>query len=259
MTATDHRAPARRPEGSPRRPGGRGPWWLVALLAAAVVGLLVALVVSDDDETTTAPPSSETIPDATDSTEPTTATSEEPAVDRSTAVWPTEGSGVAFTDPVDAARSFAEDFLGFQAPLVGDLMQGDTRSGEVEVRPSASGPITTVLVRQLSGEDTWSVLGAATELIDLTVPSAGDVVSSPLVLQGRAHAFEGTVQVSIRADGRADPIGEGFVTGGGDEMRPFEGQVEFTAPTSDWGALVLFTTSAEDGRVWSASVLRIGF
>ena len=42
-------------------------------------------------------------------------------------------------------------------------------------------------------------------------------------------------------------------------MRPFSGEVEFTTPSTDRGAVVFLTTSAEDGRVWQASVLRVRF
>ena len=180
------------------------------------------------------------------------------AVDRSTAVWPVEGSDVSYPDPVAAATGFATDFVGFQAPVVGAFQQGDARSGEVEVRPRADGPVTTVLVRQLSGEDTWSVLGAVTAGIELTEPAASAVISSPVTVRGSALAFEGTVLVEVREDGRREPLGEGFVTAGGDVMRPFEGTIDFAPPSQEHGALVLFTESAEDGQVWEASVLRVG-
>lgn len=255
MTTTRVTRPTHAPMEPPPR-GGRARWWILALLALAVVGVLVALVVTSDDE--------ETAPTTTGSTATSAATTETtattaPAIDRSSAVWPAEGSGLAYTDPVAATRAFAEDFLGFQDPVVGDLRQGDSRSGEVDVQPSATGPVTTVLVRQLSGEATWSVLGAGTELIQVTEPAAGDTITSPVQVRGSALAFEGNVQVDVRQDGRSEPLGSGFVTGGGDIVRPFEGRIEYGIPIAERGALVFFTTSAEDGRMWSATVLRVTF
>jgi hypothetical protein len=243
----------------PERPvsrRSRALWWAIAILALLVMGLGAGLVATRGNDAAGPGTSS---PRSTQGTTPSTSSSTTPVVDRATAVWPVEGSGEAFTDPVAAARSFATDFLHFQSPLVGDFQQGDSRSGEVEVRAKASGAVTTVLVRQLSGEDTWSVLGAATELIEITEPDTGAAISSPLGVRGAALAFEGTVQVEVREDGRPDAIGSGYVTGGGDIMRPFEGRITFPTPASERGALVLYTVSMEDGQVWSATVIRVAF
>lgn len=255
MTAVQS-TPTGRPPERPATRRSRALWWAIAILALLAVGLGVGLVATRGNDATGPATSG---PRSTQGTTPSTSPSTTPVVDRSTAVWPVEGSGEAFTDPVAAARSFATDFLHFQSPLVGDFQQGDSRSGEVEVRAKASGAVTTVLVRQLSGEDTWSVLGAATELIAITEPDTGAAISSPLVVRGSALAFEGTVQVEVRQDGRPDAIGDGFVTGGGDIMRPFEGRITFPTPTSELGALVLYTVSMEDGQVWSATVIRVAF
>lgn len=252
------------PEGRPRRPTTL----IVALvLAVALIAALVAVLVSqgDDEDAVTEPTTTEepgtTEPATTGSTAaPTTAPTAPPgAVETPTAVFPDAATSVRFDDPVAAARAFAVDFVGFTDPLVGEFMQGDVRSGEVEVRPLADGPVTTVFLRQLGPDDTWWVLGSATAGITLETPAAGDAVTSPVALTGRAVAFEGNVEVEVREDGAREPIGTGVVTGGGDVERPFEGQVEFSAPTADRGALVLVTRSADDGRVWQAAVSRVQF
>jgi nucleoid-associated protein YgaU len=72
-----------------------------------------------------------------------------------------------------AATGFATELVGFTDPVVGEFQQGDARSGEVEVRAAADGPVTTVLVRQVGSDDTWSVLGAATAQIVPTTPAPG--------------------------------------------------------------------------------------
>lgn len=251
---SEHAAP-----GGGAGPGGRrAPWWIVVVLALAVVALAVALLVVDDDEDS-GPSTTGSDTTETTASEPTSTETTALAVDRSTAVWPVEGSSVAYDDPVEAARGFAEDYLGFTSPIVGELMQGDSRSGEIEVRANEDGAVTLVLVRQLSGEDTWSVLAAIAEDIELTEPASGTAIASPVALEGRAMAFEGTVQVEVRDDATVDPIGKGFVTGGFAEMGPFDGSVDFAPPATEHGAIVLFTTSAEDGRVLSATVLRVAF
>jgi hypothetical protein len=180
--------------------------------------------------------------------------------DTTTAVWPWVESDVRYTDPRDAARGFAVDFVGFTDPIVGEFMQGDSRSGEVEVRSLDTFAPTTVFVRQLGPDDSWWVLGSATENIEITAPAALATIDSPLTLAGRSSAWEGTVDVAIRADGAAEPLYEGFVTGGGiDEMGPFEAQLDWADPQAGAGAIVLTTASSDDGRVLEAAVLRVLF
>ncbi len=179
-----------------------------------------------------------------------------PAVDRSPAVWPVAGAA-GLADPVRAARAFAVDYLGFADPVVGSFAQGDSRSGEVEVRPLTTGPATTVLLRQLSGEDTWSVLGATTGNIDVTRPEAGATISSPVLVQGSALAFEGNVVVQVRQDGSDEPLGHGAGHRWRRRGAAVQRQHRLQPPTQTYGALVLLTHSAKDGSVWEAAVLRV--
>jgi hypothetical protein len=142
--------------------------------------------------------------------------------------------------------------------VVGELRQGDARSGEVDVRPMADGPVTTVLVRQLGDESRWYVLGSATASIQLDSPAALEQISSPVRLRGRSTAFEANVNVEIRQDAEPSTLGAGFVMGGANgEMGPFDGTVAFARPTSELGSIVLRTYSMEDGSTWEASVLRV--
>ncbi len=215
-------------------------------------------------ETTTSPTTSSTITSSSVGTTTSVATTTTLSTTTPTptfvpAVWPWAESSTRYDDPVDAARGFAVDLLGFRDPVLGPYLAGDGRSGEVEVRPEADGPITTVMVRQVSDDDSWWVVAAETANIRLTSPGALDEVTSPLELRGQALAFEGSVDVDIVADGSSTPIASGFVTGGGTELAPFEGSFEFEWPDVAGGAIILRTTSAEDGQVWEASVLRIRF
>ena len=243
-------------------------------LAVIVVVLLVLLVVrNDDDDLTTTDTSSTTTETTTTTTEGTT-TSEATSTtteatttttpggitdeEAATVVWPDPGGSTSFTDPEAAARGFAEDVVGFTNPVHGAFQAGDSRSGEVEVRAQADGPVTTVAVRQMS-DDHWYVLTAVTEQIEVTLPSAGSAIDHPLLVEGRAQAFEGTVRVAVHARGGTEPLGEGFVTGSGSEMGPFSGEIAWENPGGGWGFVLFVIDSAEDGSPWQAAALPVGF
>ncbi len=210
---------------------------------------------ASSDSTTTAEP---TTTDSTATSSSTTTPAPDPDTYRS-AVWPWPESATRYTDPVDAALGFAVDFIGFTDPVVGEFQQGDSRSGEVEVRPVADGPVTVVIVRLLGSDDTWWVLGAATANITVTQPTAMSEIESPLTITGTALAFEGHVDVTMRTDGGTRPLVETFATGGGDVPRPFETTIEWSDPGAGGGALVLTTSGGEDDRIWEAAVTRILF
>jgi hypothetical protein len=198
----------------------------------------------------------------TTSTAPTTSaptTTTTPAQPQ-TAVWPLATSTLRFTAPAAAARSFAVAYMGFSAPVVGAFQQGDSRSGEVGIRSSATGPVTTVLVRQLDATNTWWVLGASTSALQLTSPAALEMVTSPLTLTGKSTAYEAVVNVELRVDGSLVPLVKTTMMGGSmGVMGPFSKIIDFTPPASSGGAVVLRTFSAKDGSVLEASVVRVAF
>ena len=260
-------------------------WPLIAGAAVIVAALVAALVfinnnddgdsssdsvaTSESSQTTEA---TETTPATTESTDTTQAptttvapttevTTTEvtpPAEDVSTAIWPWVDTDLRYVDPVEAALGFAADYLGFVDPIAGDFMAGDNRSGEVEIRTFDGGPPTVVFVRQLTADDSWWILGAASGNITIDEPAALAEVTSPLTVSGTALAFEGTVDVQLRADGNGEPIFEGFVTGsGGPDPGPYSETFEFTSPGQTGGALVMLSLSSEDGSTLEASALRI--
>ncbi len=230
------------------------------LVPAVAVALVLGAGCGDDESTsTTTAKRTTTTAASTSTTEPST-TSAPSNEQPTTAVWPFAGTGRRFDDPVAAARSFAVDYVGFTDPVVGELRRGDNRSGEVEVRPKANGPATTVFVRQVTSDDSWWVLGCATPNLRLTSPSTGAVVSSPVAVSGTSTAFEATVNVTVRQDGSTDPIGTGIVMGGSmGELGPFSGPISFSPPAAAGGSIALTTSSPEDGRIWEASVGRFLF
>lgn len=238
-------------------------------LLLGVVTIAVALAVAfvatrDDGDQVTAGGTTTTVDSPTPTTEspsttgPTTTSSPLEQQEAATVVWPEPGQG-SFDDPVGAATSFAVDLARFTEPVVGPFRAGDSRSGEVEIRSERDGPATTVLVRRL-GDDNWYVIGATTTDIELDTPRAGTSISDPVRLTGKALAFEGTVQVSVFVRGDADPIGEGFVTGsGGGEPGPFADDIDFENPGDGAGVILLYVTSAKDGRVWQALAIPVAF
>jgi hypothetical protein len=230
--------------------------------ATAVVAVIVGLIALTDDDPvldTVAPTTTTTEPSETTTTEPTTTTFA-PSVDPSIPVWPRVHTSQRFDDPEAAARSFAVDFVGMTDPVVGAFQQGDSRSGEVPVQPRADGPVSTVLVRQLE-DDTWFVIGSTTDDIRLDTPEALSDIDCPVRLTGEALAFEGTVQVAIRDDFTDEPVGTGFVTGGGGPSAPFDDMVDCDLGQLDdgvhFGSVVLTTESGEDGSVWQMVVVRV--
>ena len=273
----------------PDDPSGSSRWQLVVgalVILAALIAALVLVTGGDDDpdsagttDVATTEPSAITTPDTTAplGTEPSTTegpgttapgttpagtdpAGTDPADAARNAIWPWVDTSTRFAEPVEAATSFAIDYLGFTDPVIGEFQAGDSRSGEVEISAGNAALTTVVFVRQLTDDDSWWVLGAASENITVDEPTQGAVVSSPLTISGTASAFEGTVDVELRADGNGEPIYEGFVTGSGSpEPGPYEAVIEFTSPGSVGGALVLISRSPEDGSVIEAGALRIFF
>jgi hypothetical protein len=180
--------------------------------------------------------------------------------DRAFVVWPFPNSSVRYTDPVAAATSFAVELVGFVSPVVGTFREGDGRSGEVVVRPSATGPMTTVLVRRFGSDGSWWVIGSVAANIEVTMPVPQSAIDDPLQMAGRSRAFEGTVSVDVVVDGSTARIGSGFVTGAsGPDLGPFTGSMRFSSPKGGWGSVIFFTRSMENGRIGEASTVRVGF
>jgi hypothetical protein len=222
----------------------------IVLVVVTAAALLSAC--GDGDDTTSGTTTTSVPAAATSTTAPTSALWP--------ALWPWADGTLRFRDPVGATRSFATTYLHMTEPIVGRFQPGDSRSGEVTVRASTTGPVTTVLVRQLGDDGSWWVLGAVTGNIRLTDPAALATITSPVELRGTSTAFEATVNVTIRQDGETAALAETFVMGGANgEIGPFAAAIDFPRPTSRGGAIVMYTTSAADGGVTEATAIRVGF
>ncbi|CAB4789390.1 unannotated protein [freshwater metagenome] len=222
--------------------------WTTAIVGTLIAALLIAACGGGSDSETT-----------TTSRKPaTTTTTKAVALDLSTAVFPV--GDVRYSSPVEAATAFANEYVGFTSPIVGQFVAGDSRSGEVPVQATNPGVVTTVLVRQLDSAGHWWVLGSSSPNLVLTSPSAGAAITSAVTLKGQSTAFEATFNVEIRQDRTAPSLGGGPAMGGSNgDMGPFTDVVSFTQPTQPRGAIVLKTYSMKDGSVAEASVIRIAF
>ena len=240
---------------------------VLVVALAAVVGVLLVTDDDGDDDVSTATSTTE---DSTTSSGPSTTadgsttTVAPTAGDLDVAAFPDLRSGQRFSEPDALVTAFATQVLGFDTDVeVGDLQQGDSRSGEVPIRPGGAGsqtPTTTVLVRQVS-DDSWVVVAAVTDSIRLDEPAALATLRSPQALTGAAAAFEGHVDVTLYADGETAPIATTFVTGRGDGvLGEFAGQLTFEVPVgATHGLLVLSSPSGEDGTTWAATAVRVRF
>ncbi len=195
-----------------------------------------------------------------DTTTAVTATTLAPAVQPLTAIWPFASTVTRFGDPVTAAQAFATSYLGFVNPIVGGFRQGDSRSGEVPIQASPMGPVTTVIVREMTSDNSWWILGASCPDVVVTAPLTGSRISSPMVVRGRSTSFEAVVNVDVLEDGSSTPLVSDVVRGGSTGvLRPFSASISFPPPSSRAGALVFRILSAKDGRVVQASVMRVLF
>lgn len=247
---------------SSQGPGRLRPWLIGGgAVAAAVLLVVIGLVVTnEDDEEPVVADSTTSTTEATTTTPTSTSTTTTPAdafppdVDPYGVAYPSPLSSQRFESPDAAAQSYATQVLGFTELELGEFQQGDSRSGEIEITDRPGNAVTTIILRQME-DDTWYVLASVATDIAVSTPAAGDAVTSPFTTSGEALAFEGTVDVLVRTQDDPMPLGEGFVTGSGTPPAgPFEGTIEFDAPTEETpGILIYRTLSAEDGHVLQAS------
>jgi len=183
------------------------------------------------------------------------------------------GSRKLRSGPVATAREFAARYLGMADPITFAFRSTGTGAGEVPVGPRYSEGRTpladprstfTVAVRQFGAQGAagpWTVVGAASPEITTVTPVARARIASPVRVSGSARTFEGNVVVQVRQDAMVAPeaLGKGSVTGGGDVLRPFSGDIAFRAPSKPAGALVFNDFSAADGQLLRATVVRVRF
>lgn len=174
------------------------------------------------------------------------------------------GGGSTAAGAAQTAAYFLRLELGMKDPVAGAFKRTGEGTATVDVRPKdigegdlqAMGPVTVVSLR--AEANGWSVTGTRTAEIRVTSPKAGATVGSPVALRGSALAFEGNVQVKVLLNrtGKDRVLGEGFVTGGGDVMRPFSGEIAYRGG-SGAGWLAFYTASELDGQVLEATMVPV--
>jgi len=187
------------------------------LPSLVAVFALAAVACGDDDESASTPNPTTTTTDSTTlpSTTITPGGLEQPAI------WP--AADVVFATPEEAATDFVETALGVPA-VIGEFMQGDSRSGEIEVFFEADGqprmdvPRSLITVRQLGPEMGWFVTSAWSDGATIDSPSSGaSTAAGALDVAGDARGFERTIIVRAFPAGDATVIDNELATGGGNE------------------------------------------
>jgi hypothetical protein len=165
---------------------------------------------------------------------------------------------------IAAARQFLTAVVGMNNPVAGPLRRTSDSTAEVTFHargPNGDPVLALATVVSLRRDGRWMVTetGAATILVDS--PASSAMISSPVWVSGRAHAFEGHVTVRVLAgrDGTTVKIGQGFVTGGGDQLWPFHGEITFIQPSGGTGWLIFTEESAANGETILATSVRIAF
>ncbi len=236
----------------------------------AFVASLVLVSCGDDEvapTSTSAQPTTEvastaapTSPPATTEPVDTTPATTEPVAAPSTtvalvvkqaAVWP--DPDVVFASPEAAAADFVQQLLGVP-PVLSRFVQGDGRSGEIDVlSPGEGGPGSTavrsrLVLRQLGPDDGWFVLAAIDANVAINSPAQGDVVpAGPLTVSGVGRGYEATIIVKVVIAGTTTPLVDPVIAmGGSSEVpEPYTATVDLTGVPA--GSTVTILVSGDTG------------
>lgn len=237
---------------------GRVPFVVGLVVALALV--VAALVVLDDDE-------EEVATTGTTTTTLTVATSSTAPTGTADLVWPPRTHD-QYTDPVAAARSFLEEYVGFRDPPLSEVRPGPGSTGEVDVHGVAEDGsarrdkvVSTVTLRQAAGG--WMVTGARSADVVVDAPKVLDTVGSVFVAEGRSRGFEGTIVVSVVDGGgtAADALGQAVgIAGAAADLAPFRLEVTTDRrPAAASGSLLFATDTGCSGCTAAFAVLPVRF
>lgn len=94
--------------------------------------------------------------------------------------------------------------------------------------------------------------------IVVTRPAPGETLAGRVELQGRARAFEGTVQVSLE-DGHHVLLQTTLQGVGAPEWMDLDASLEYDPPTNDSGMLSVYVLSARDGSKQDVVMIPVRF
>ena len=178
---------------------------------------------------------------------------------------PPEGAQPSLAEAQRVARAFLTEVVGMRNLTVAGSRWRSDFIATVDFRTRTGGPISQVVLGR--SKTSFTVYGVTTGTIrvdrpaEAITPSDLAVVTSPTTISGEALAFEGAVNVRVVQvrNGVARTLGTGHVTGGGDVMRPFTGQITFAAPGADTGWVLASELSARNGAVTKVTAVRVAF
>jgi len=176
-----------------------------------------------------------------------------PAPAAGPALWPPPES--ATDDPLRAARSFVEEYIGVEDPALGQFAEKGAGAGEVDVHRRGedgrrlAAVVSTLLLRQVEGN--WLVESARSAEVKVVTPAAGAEITSPVRIAGRGRGFEGNVVLEVREQYAVEPLAQKPVTAGSfGQLEPFSARLAFDSGGTETGAIVATTGSgiaAADG------------
>ncbi|MGH9186431.1 MAG: GerMN domain-containing protein, partial [Acidimicrobiales bacterium] len=170
-----------------------------------------------------------------------------------------------FADPVDAVRSFVDEFVGLDDPPLSSFHEGEPGAGEVDVFGRGEGGQrldvvrSTVVVRRFDGH--WYVTSASSDDVVIETPQPLADVTSPVRIDGRARGYEGTIAVSMHEGFTpAEFVSEPTIAGCCEELVPFTVTLPlFNPPTTPNGAIVARTDSGSDYAIVGFTAIPVRF
>ena len=203
--------------------------------------------------TTTSTTTSTTSPTATTmaSTSTTTVsatTTSEVVSDLQPAIWP--AADVVFATPQEAAADFVANVLHV-APLLGEYVGGDARSGEIEVfspGETTPGSRSLLFLRMLGPSDGWFVIGAANPNVTISTPEANARVAAELLtVEGVGRGFESTVVVTAFLAGHSEIVFDQVITAGGAWETPLPYTVTIDLTGASPGDVLMLLVHGDTG------------
>jgi hypothetical protein len=233
----------------------------VAGVVAVALGITTAFVVARDDP---AQPAAAPTPTTIAAIEPAATNDRTDTASTPTTRPPVQGEQAAKA----AAVAFLRE-LGMRDPVAATYRRTGAVTAEVGLHPKAGEggrPFdkVTTLVQLHRYTNGWVPTGAkAIDAIEVAQPLPFARILSPLTVSGLSVAYEGTVHVTVTQDRRgADRVlGKGFVNGGGTELAPFKGAIDFTRPVPgiDAGWVVFSGDTGADTGIIQATAVRVRF
>ena len=235
----------------------------VAGVLAVAIGVTTAFVVARDDP---AQPAAAPTPTTIAAIEPADTNDRTDPVRTPTTHPPVRDEQAAKATAV--AVAFLRE-LGMRDPVAATYRRTGAATAEVGLHPKAGegGRLfekVTTLVQLHRYTNGWVPTGAkAVGTIEVAQPLPFSRVLSPLTVSGLSVAYEGTVHVTVTEERRgADRVlGKGFVNGGGTELAPFLGAIDFARPVpgADAGWVVFSGDTGAGTGIIEATAVRVRF